>query len=1698
MPEARRKQLDAQQEPAAPRSLWEQVNPISLASSAVQGVTALTKEVVKAPFIAAQLAPDIARNLGVPLPGESRTDDMDWSGNMFQDWQAFNRAYAPLGADISSSVWRTADVLGATGPNAIERYRTAVDEGRWVDEVFQDVGNVALVAGPVSRALGTVAGGTALPGQGSALMRAAARGRAGETTISAAAERALPSGYVRASTLPGRLDAPARVTLRVPSEAPTLLRLRQAASDIPPSTNYVRGTGLAGMIERSAMPGASPGELFAARSSATQSISSQAQSLANAGNIVGKVGLGAQWIDPMQSLVGMTEQGLKLSGRGLARVTRGNGDVPSRVSSSLDNAARRIEEYRNQSDMRQDYVDQRSEIEKAAARAQFYVEENLSRLNKRRSDLELNRQMRDYYGGIILDSTDRALDTYADMWDRLAPQHRAAALRSWNAMRAKPFELTAERLDLYNQYRRNELDPEATAILREGLDQLQSDELIRREYQTEAGNLDPEQTMRPQVRTEDGALIDYNDVSPAELAVAMREGRVEYPWIARKTVPELEARQLRLAEAQQKLAAHQETMVPLRRELDTVAQQRSSLPKPGRNVPYDDTPHGRAELIAEQQARIDQLGEPGPEPGAWSVLAGERLSVAEAAANDAARAVERSILQSEMPDPYIGTNPMDDRMWAGGTWGEGTYPREEVIRRQIEDKGVYGEPLHTRAEDVIRRDQTLRDELKAAETREWQLKEDVKRAEDRVNNFYNELNESQQHMVKEVARNGAISYRQVIKSHINPKGRKIGGWALDPKTKQPRLTGYIAEVANKLGMYDRVLAEVDRFISDTFAKPYETYRKNYVGTDPMSFDKFVEWALRREGFDNIAYSVLRDHADRLATGTTFDTWKNTVGELERAYVADILTRQINRFIAEDSPGSGHAAYTATLRSFEELPENLRRHIGNDAFDALHEAYNQHRKRYHAEVQASINRSMSYVPAPFRTPLQEARRAVAGFYRLADEEWGKGTAEGRAVAEMYYRMAEQAPTSLAMYVESNGTVPIHLIAGDGSGYPRRPRRADAPAEVVAPTPRGARERLEGQRVPTLREYASIEAREMTQIAAQRSVMYMAMHPRFSRSVAEVPGVAEALAEWASRNDRPMTMDELRELVRDIDPDQEWAIVSNATEATTRDVRGKLASLRFNKPARDDMVMTTGETAPGVRRDQVIVTDPQTGRPIMVEYDQLTELNRIPEIRVVPAYLSKVLDDHLNPTSNRFLVMYDQMTQLWKTATLAWSVAWVTYNAIGNALMATFSYGQSPVDLVKNIGMIRDQLRALNVEAGLGAAKPLRTAMKYDTLSSLVPTRMGAHGPSWAERLATSQLADDSTRLGKVLDYVSSSDKSWIGKVTEFSYTLNEFTDNMFRTSVLMEDLHKRLLREAPLDPEWLNPDGSLRGDLSPEQQAKLTDVSRAADAALNNSVRAALNTMGDFTRLNRFERNVVKRIFPFYPWIRHQTAMAVRMPLTNPMRWMWMQSLSDLLADPEMGEEMNQLMAGFIGSPMGMIPISAANPFGKGITGFGSQNLGSSLLDPQSMMAAVNPIPKTAASLITGIDFNQGATLTRPPDQKSTNDYGQEISGSALTRLQRDPIGGIGEIGYSVLGLTPQTRGLHDAALGPQPRYDSGDVISYADDRPGGRILPLGRAARLPFLPTDITYLQEVAQAKDDEAAKAARRRALRLAAASSD
>jgi hypothetical protein len=253
---------------------------------------------------------------------------------------------------------------------------------------------------------------------------------------------------------------------------------------------------------------------------------------------------------------------------------------------------------------------------------------------------------------------------------------------------------------------------------------------------------------------------------------------------------------------------------------------------------------------------------------------------------------------------------------------------------------------------------------------------------------------------------------------------------------------------------------------------------------------------------------------------------------------------------------------------------------------------------------------------------------------------------------------------------------------------------------------------------------------------------------------------------------------------------------------------------------------------------------------------------------------------------------------------------------------------------------------------------------------------------------------------------------VGKLTRASYRLNEFVDNLTRSSVDLAAL--------------------ARGE--------------STDQALQTTVR----TLGDYSRMSTFERKVVREVIPFYAWIRHSTIATLRLPITSPARAAFLFHLSDIYRNPE---EQGELFGSRLPLGGGLLNLGTINPL---------QDL-TSLINPGELVGpALSPAIKLAASSTMGLDLSKMAAVTRPEDTALKDPYGRPKTTSPIATLVRNPLAGLGELAYQTTQQAPGTiKNLRDYALGNGTRYSGTGYRSGFTDPRRRSVVTLLRALNVP-------------------------------------
>ncbi|MEY2590536.1 MAG: hypothetical protein QOJ67_2520 [Acidimicrobiaceae bacterium] len=274
---------------------------------------------------------------------------------------------------------------------------------------------------------------------------------------------------------------------------------------------------------------------------------------------------------------------------------------------------------------------------------------------------------------------------------------------------------------------------------------------------------------------------------------------------------------------------------------------------------------------------------------------------------------------------------------------------------------------------------------------------------------------------------------------------------------------------------------------------------------------------------------------------------------------------------------------------------------------------------------------------------------------------------------------------------------------------------------------------------------------------------------------------------------------------------------------------------------------------------------------------------------------------------------------------------------------------------------------------------------------------------------------------------------LGRLIQSSYALNGFVDNYARSLVYLAKIEKGYTSEA--------------------------------------AVKASLDALGDFTNLSPLERDVVRRVIPFYAWSKHIARASAHLALEHPWRVATLLHLSDMFSDPNDKNLPDWLRGGINLGGLGYITTGALNPY--------SGNAFSPLTAPSDwpgeLGRGINPLIKLGTEAATGLNLDKGRTATGSPGSGHHDDLGNRIFGPESP----------GDVLYQAARILPQTRFLTDLAQDPVVRYDTGEPIfrnGVTIPLTGGRLHTALGDLGLPLFPRALNADELAARAKKQRAA----------------
>jgi hypothetical protein len=283
-----------------------------------------------------------------------------------------------------------------------------------------------------------------------------------------------------------------------------------------------------------------------------------------------------------------------------------------------------------------------------------------------------------------------------------------------------------------------------------------------------------------------------------------------------------------------------------------------------------------------------------------------------------------------------------------------------------------------------------------------------------------------------------------------------------------------------------------------------------------------------------------------------------------------------------------------------------------------------------------------------------------------------------------------------------------------------------------------------------------------------------------------------------------------------------------------------------------MMVSGQRAAQMARhdpDRVVLVNKKNLRDALRKLDDLEEgkyldpadvkmfygqgeswLQAIPEGKITGEYvaISKAAADVWReaPTTNPILKGSDTFLDYWKGGILALSPRWYVNSALG----ISFQYG------LLTLGDVRSVVQA--VRKG-----PIRDA---------VP-----------DEVVLNNLAHDVGMKGGV-------NVNKLQRAFEIGFTTNNRMESAWRRAAYINRAKKALRDEGQ----------RFRG-LKPEEIARAID--QMPPSVARNVVRDVDLFLGEFRKFNRFEREVMKRVLPFYSWLRVISRLTLSLPARSPVR-----------------------------------------------------------------------------------------------------------------------------------------------------------------------------------------------------------------------
>lgn len=365
-------------------------------------------------------------------------------------------------------------------------------------------------------------------------------------------------------------------------------------------------------------------------------------------------------------------------------------------------------------------------------------------------------------------------------------------------------------------------------------------------------------------------------------------------------------------------------------------------------------------------------------------------------------------------------------------------------------------------------------------------------------------------------------------------------------------------------------------------------------------------------------------------------------------------------------------------------------------------------------------------------------------------------------------------------------------------------------------------------------------------------------------------------------------------------------------------------------------------------------------------------------------------------------YDSVLSLWKSGLLAFTPRWYTNNLVTNAALYGLAAGPD--------------LRSLRLARSEALKQP-----------GVVP-----------ERIASTAAAEYG-RTAPALGRVEALPRFKNGAAAGFA--LNNRLESFWRRAAYIHAA-KGLLRD----------DGGKFRHLTQEEVADR--IAAMPEPMKAEAIRITEQFMGNFRHFNRLERDVLKRVFPFYSWMRFVGSLTVGLPFRSPLRAQALALMSEARKVENPLDEIRPLyqrgrinIHGFGLPTTGMNPFATAQDFiAAAASGANPADVATELVRAGAQQGS-SPLVQIAAGTWSGRNPFTGRDYSAPPGYGgSVAAFGQEPQRFNQATGQWEtyhPTPSLLEQVAQAVPYVPQLRSMLAGANRPYDVTSTPDLIQHA-------------------------------------------------------